>query len=233
MTEVGGLTLGHMLRLSGPLRHCGEDARSMEEAAAKVLDVLVDGLACPDGSSPIALARFYRTMRAAHLGDELFPVAAASGELDPETLCLVLLASRGVEEAWNDRRRSVAHRAIPLRSAAALEQSPMIAGLLDRFEATSLVAGQADEVSERERFNVFHVEEAAGSPLVPAQDFVDRYGIRSVVGFGGFLPPADLFATILFFTIPVDEPTAELFGPLGLSVKLAVLDHANDQRVFA
>lgn len=205
----------------------------MEEAAGNVLDVLVEGLSPSGSPSPIALARFYRTMRAAELGTELRDVAAREGELDPDTLCLVLVATRGVEEAWNDRRRSVNHRAIPLQGTAALERSPMIAGLFDRFGTTELVAGGTGSVRERERFNVFHVEEAAGSPLVPAQEFVQRYGIRSVVGFGGSLPPADLFAAILFFTAPIDAATAELFAPLGLSVKLGVLDHASQTGVFA
>lgn len=205
----------------------------MEDVATRVLQVLDEGLTEALGGTPVALARFYRTMRAELLDPELRAFASAGETLDDATRCLVLLATRGIEPAWNDRRRSVSHRAIPLRSPAAIERSPMIAGLFEQFDATAIVAGDARAVEDRETFNVFHVEAAAGSPLVPAQDFVERYGIRSVVGFGGFLPPSDLFAAILFFTTPIDATSAALFEPLGLSVKLSLLEHASAERVFA
>jgi hypothetical protein len=71
---------------------------------------------------------------------------------------------------------------------------------------------------------VFHVAEALGSPFVPAQDpFVKRHGVRSVLGFGGMLPTGDLFTVILFTRVPVPRATAELFKPLALSTKLAIL----------
>jgi len=80
---------------------------------------------------------------------------------------------------------------------------------------------------EQRSYNVFHVEEAQGSPFVPAQvEFVIPHSIRSVVGFGGMLPTGNLFAVILFTTIPIARQTADLFRPLALSVKLAVLPFA-------
>lgn len=232
MTEVGGLPLSQALRLSGVLRRCGEGADSMEAAAERVLDEIAAAFRGEEADGPFALLRLYRTMLLAELEPDLRAIADPRDELAPETLVLVLLASRGREHSWNDRRRSVDHRAIPLRSTEALTRSPMIAGLFEQFEATALVEGEIDELEQRAAFNVFHVPEAAGSPLVPAQDFVERYGIRSVLGFGGFLPPRHLFATILFSTEPIEAEAAELFAPLGLSVKLALLDRVQ-QQVFA
>jgi len=49
------------------------------------------------------------------------------------------------------------------------------------------------------------------------------FGIRSVIGFGGMLPSGNLFAVILFTKVPIPRETADLFRPLALSVKLAIL----------
>jgi hypothetical protein len=77
---------------------------------------------------------------------------------------------------------------------------------------------------EQKTYNVFHVPEARGSLHVPDQDdFVVPWGVRSVVGFGGVLTSGNFFAVILFSTIPVPRATADLFRPLALSAKLAVL----------
>ena len=81
--------------------------------------------------------------------------------------------------------------------------------------------------AEQRTYNVFYVPEARGSPHIPAQtDFVVPVGIRSVLGFGGLLPPGDLFAVILFSKVPIPRQTSELFKPLALSAKVAVLPFA-------
>lgn len=59
---------------------------------------------------------------------------------------------------------------------------------------------------------------------MPAQEgFVLPYGVRSVLGFGGLLPGGDLFVVILFSRVPISREVADLFRPLALSAKLAVL----------
>jgi hypothetical protein len=74
---------------------------------------------------------------------------------------------------------------------------------------------------------VFYVSEATGSPYIPAQkEFVEPYGVRSVVGFGGLLPEGDLFAVILFARVLIPRDTAEMFKPLALAAKLSVLSFA-------
>ena len=49
---------------------------------------------------------------------------------EPAMRCLVLLATVGDEPAWNDRRRSAGHQAIPLPSPHIVERAPMIAQLV-------------------------------------------------------------------------------------------------------
>ncbi len=85
--------------------------------------------------------------------------------------------------------------------------------------------------SDERRYNVFHVEVAQGSPHIPAQDFVERYGVRSVLGCGGQLPDGELYAAILFSRDSISRETADAFKPLTLALKLALLPFKDD-RVF-
>lgn len=77
---------------------------------------------------------------------------------------------------------------------------------------------------EQQAFNVFYVQEATGSPFVPAQEtFVVPHRIKSVLGFGGLLPDGNLFAVIMFSKVHVPREKADMFKTLSLSAKLAVL----------
>jgi DNA-binding NtrC family response regulator len=94
------------------------------------------------------------------------------------------------------------------------------------------VVQRAVVLAEGPTVEIWHLPAALGSPLVPAQkDFVVPYRIQTVLGFGGPLPSGDIFAMILFTKVVLSHDTAELFKPLSLSLKLAVLEHA--QQVFA
>ncbi len=85
---------------------------------------------------------------------------------------------------------------------------------------------------ESKTYNVFHVPEVKNSPLVPAQEgFVVPENIKSVLGFGGVLPSGKLFVSILFSRVKISREIANMFRPLALSVKSALLPY--EQRVFS
>ena len=77
---------------------------------------------------------------------------------------------------------------------------------------------------EGKSYGVFHVRDARKSPFIPAQDFVERHDIRSVVGFGGTLKTGELFATVLFARTPVTSKAADRFRTLALHVKGMLFD---------
>ncbi|HEX5865658.1 MAG TPA: hypothetical protein VF014_15635, partial [Casimicrobiaceae bacterium] len=117
-----------------------------------------------------------------------------------------------------------------------VEKAPMIAQLIKELgvELEVVLQPSAEVVKELagKRHGVFHVENALGSPYIPAQqDFVVRYGIQSVLGFGGLLFNGDLFAVILFSTVHVSAASAERFRTLALDVKSAFA-RFNDANVF-
>lgn len=229
--DIANFTVGGMLRAGLALRQVTGDAASLEEAADLAVRYLYDNCVDPaSGERTCALVRFYKT----HPLGELEPSVKhfAERQLDGVTptaamRCLALVATVGVEPAWNDRHASHAHQAIPLPSADIVKRAPMIARLLEQLglEIESVIdsAAPSRHSGDGPTYDVFHVEEALGSPHIPVQgEFVARYGIASVVGFGGLLRSGELFAVILFCRTPVPAASAARFRTIALDVRSAL-----------
>jgi hypothetical protein len=232
MHDLTRFTLRDMTACGATLRKLGAGAADLRAVAERTVRHLYDHLRSgPAGDRACALVRFFQTQPFEKLDEPLQACARyhlGGGTPRPGMNCLVLIATVGDAPAWNSPDASAGHRAIPLRSAEMLTHLPMIAQMVKQFglEADHLVAPDPSLLlaAEQHSYNVFHVPEARGSPYVPAQeDFVLPWGIRSVLGFGGLLPTGQLFAVILFAKCPISRETAEMFKPLALSVKLAVL----------
>ena len=237
LTKFG---LSEMLRCSTELRRATREAPTMEDAAQRVCRVLYDELITPENEKACALVRCYKTHPYGKLEPELQAFARAvlhARTAGPTMRCLTLIGTVGDQPAWNSRRTSAGHQAIPLPSADIIEKAPMIAQLIRQFgldlsevvqPTTDLVRGVTGKT-----YGVFHVPEAVGSPYIPAQrDFVLEFGIRSVVGFGGSLPSGDLFAVILFSRVPISSETADRFRNLALDVKSGFFPY-RDGEVFS
>lgn len=220
-----------MIRLRGALRNLKPAGGSMESVSREVVDYLFRSLQDSEENPASVLVRIFKTHPYAGLEPSLRAYADAlmpRENISPRTRCLTLLASRGVEEAWNSREGSQGHRAIPLLSESMVSKAPMIARLIEQMGIPLRVVLNPDRDfvlnAQEKTFNVFHIEHAAGSPYIPAQEtFVLPYGVRSVLGFGGLLPSGDLFVTIVFARVPIPLTTAKLFAPLSLTVKLSLL----------
>jgi hypothetical protein len=235
--EQFGLT--DMIDACRELRNRDESVESMEVAASRAVDLFYDKFrtgGLQNDQPACVLARCFRTNVIAELpSDVQRAILSESGHPGrAEMQYLTLLASRGEEAAWNGRRGSVAHQAIPLPTAEVVRRAPMISQLILQL---GLEIGDVVDPSTRvepavqKAFEVFHVEDAVGSTMVPAQEFVRRYGVRSVIGFGGLLPAGELFAVILFARVRITEETAALFRTLALGVKLSLLPYSG-KRVY-
>lgn len=228
--------LPEMLRSSNGLRRAMRGSPTMEAAARAQCRYLYDELRTITDDRASVLVRCYKTHPYDQLPADLqeFARRQLGSETPPADMrCLALLATVGDEDAWNDRRRSAGHQAIPLPSAAVVERAPMVAEL---FRALGIalehvVKPPASIVHDLEgkSYGVFHVRDARHSPYIPAQDFVERNHVRSVVGFGGSLKTGDFFATILFARTAVTTKAADRFRTLALHVKTNFFDYGPDQ----
>lgn len=232
MFDLASFTLRDMTECGAALRKLGVGAHSMEEAANRVVRYLYEHLVDkPSGQPSCALVRFFKTHPYEEFDAPLreFATRMLDGRApSPAMQCLTLLATAGDKPEWNSRKTSVGHQAIPLPSPEMVRRAPMISNLIKQLglEIEMVVKPDPHLLTDltQESFNVFHVPEAAGSPYIPAQqEFVIPFQIKSVLGFGGILPSGSLFAVVMFSKCPIGRETAELFKPLALNVKVAVL----------
>jgi hypothetical protein len=215
-------------------RGIGEGHATLESAARALTRCFYEALET-DGANgaerACALVRCYKTHPYASLPPELQRAAVrllGTGErATADMRCVALLASAGDAPRWNSRRDAGGHEAIPLPTAAAVARWPMIARLARDFglAEAELVEPWPSAVPARRgrNYGVFHVEEVLGSSVIPAQAaLVRRYGVRSVVAFGGTLSTGDLFTVVLFCRVTVTPDVAEQFRALALHVKSAL-----------
>ena len=228
--DLGDFNLAAMLRCGRGIRRAAQNSASLPAAADAIVRYLyADSGAGPDGKRACALVRCYRTVSYSLLdrSQRVFADSVlGSTPASPDMKCLTLVASVGEEAEWNSPATSRGHRVIPLPSPEIVEQAPMIAQLIRQMglDIASVVRPQGDIIPALagKTYNVFHVEQALGSPYIPAQeDFVVPYGIRSVVGFGGLLRSGDLFSVIMFARVPISEEAAGRFRTIGLDAKAA------------
>ena len=242
------------MRLDAPLDQIGSLRARIEidaarasslEGAAQLLARELYGAFTP----ATVLSRVYATVRMDELpsGNQTFVegLAAARGggrRLLDATPVLSLLGTHGREIAWRDRHKSRDHAGIPLLDKAFVASIPMVARLLtqvgfdlswldrDRDSyARSLVGG----------FNgVFYVPDAAtsvdeaGRLVIPAQDFVSQYGVKSVFGMGGAYVDGTVVAAILFTNVSIPRAPAEQISTVLGGFKSATLPMVLERRFF-
>ncbi|HUQ48745.1 MAG TPA: hypothetical protein VM053_10980 [Gemmatimonadaceae bacterium] len=225
--DLSDFSIVDMLQCGRGIRGAAGDATTVPEAAHSIVDYLYEECGHPQGARSCALIRFYKTYSLGDLEPRLqaFATTQLAGiEASSTMKCLTLVATIGQEPHWCDPRQSVAHQAIPLPSAQMVEGAPMIAQLIREMGlAISDVVAPDEQLVQKsagKSYNVFHVEQALGSPYIPAQEtFVKRYGIRSVLGFGGLVGGGDFFAVIMFSRGPIPATSAVRFRNIALDVK--------------
>jgi hypothetical protein len=229
-----------MMQLRTQLRamfESGEEPASFEAASQRVVTFFRNELVDAEGRPACALVRIYKTHLFETLPDDLMNFAR---QIEPGAdainglRCLTLVATAGDEEAWNSRVASNGHRAIPLSSERAVARAPMVARLFQQMGVDVAAVLRPDpalmlDVRDKAQ-GVFYVPTAEGSPYIVAQkEFVMRYGIASVIGFGGLLASGDLVAAILFSKVRITPEAADQFKVIGLNFKLAMLPFARKQ----
>ena len=232
MYSLASFSISDMTDCASELRKLGGGASSAQDVAQRIASYLYRQLGNDQtGRQDCALVRCFITRAYGELDPQSQDcvrraLACGPGSLDMK--CLTLFGTAGERPEWNERGRSRHYRAIPLSSEPSIPQFPMVSELLRQLgiEAESKRQPESDHLADRTKhtLNIFHVADAKGSPFVPAQEeFVIPFGIESVLGIGGVFPSKEFFAVVLFSKQKISPETAELFKPLALSVKLALL----------
>ena len=232
MYDFTDLKMSDIIKCGIDIRSLGKHAKSMEDAANEAVSYFYENFVDKlTGEKSCALARLFKTHDVDKLAPELQDFAKKQLDHKPNSKsykCLTLLASNGAEEAWKDRRKSVRHQAIPLPSKEVLNRIPMMRNLVKQMglNVETVINPDPELLADllHKTYNVFYVPDAVNSPYIPDQDdFVKKYGVKSVVGFGSLLPSGNVFIVIIFSKVKVDRNAANLFNALALNVKMLLM----------
>jgi hypothetical protein len=215
-------------RLAEELSPGLRSARSFESAAQGFAEQLIARF------PSLVLARVFATVPHARLpGPERAVATSLAGEISlfPTSDVLTLFGTSGTRPAWNDRRRSRDHLAIPLLNRGQIDQAPMISRLLAdlRFRLEEPPASESAPFVTRAFANangLFYVADAGttldekGRLVIPATEFVRDHDIGTVFGFGGSYVVQPMFvSTILFTKERVSKQSAMHFLQLSSAFK--------------
>lgn len=241
MASIEAASLSQLFSLFGQIKRSLEDSPSCEAAMRHCIDRLYARF-----ESDLVLARAYLTVpyfalprENQHFVDNLARNKGIS--LRPDVPVLSLLSTRGRREVWNDPRKSVGHRGIPLCSVEFVDALPMIARLLADFgiDLGWVVRPERSITTTRSGWaGLFHVPDARTARdqnerlIIPAQDFVAAEDVRTVFGVGGSYENGTLIALISFSRREISREIAQRFLPLTMLLKLTTSTHLQAGRIF-
>jgi hypothetical protein len=246
MTKIQEVDTSAILELERSVQKATRGAATLEEALQKYTALLYERF-----QESIVLARvfatgFYRDLPEVNrrFVDELAGSSGVGDAVTAEMLTLSLLGTSGLEPAWNDRHASRGHVGIPLASSAFVAAIPMVARLLSELGLgfdwidkgdTALAVKTLGSIN-----GVFHVADAAtavdgeGRKIIPAQDFVQKYGIRSVFGIGGaYVGTPTFIVAVLFCRDEVTRERAECFMGHINRIKTSTMELVHQGKLFA
>ena len=230
--------------LNESIQNTAETANSLEAAAQSLVEAVYETF---EESS--VLVRLYGNVACGDLPDfnrnfvsNLVEAKGVSDDLKDNTQVLSLLGTCGKESDWKDRMKSQGHVGIPLVSSGFVDQIPMIARLLQQIgiglnwidtEDIKIVAENASTLS-----GMFYVADAAteedsqGRKIIPMQDFVSQYGVKTVFGFGSGYSNGMIVVLVVFTNESVPESKAKIFEPLISTFKGNTVALATSGKVF-
>lgn len=207
------------LRLSDATQQDVVDLRQNIKEAVSDTACLVDAaqafarLLFETYAGSLVMVRLYGVVSASALpeADRQFATRLARGsgvEILDSTPVLSLWGTYGQKAEWNHRELSQKHRAIPLLGSTHVRRIPMVAGLLKDLGVDLGALDTPSPVTTLRMLGglngLFYVPDARnerdedGQLVIPAQDFVDAFGVKSVFGMGGAYLDGTFVVAILF-----------------------------------
>jgi hypothetical protein len=222
-----------------------KQSQSLEEAAQAAAEALHTQF-----EESVVLARVYLTssfdalpQTSKDFVQKLAESVGAADDLKAATPVLSLIGSHGQEADWCDRRNSKGHVGIPLISSAFIGAIPMISRMLGELGVPMDFLDSHDTGIIIENIGsaagLFFVENAAeatdneGRKIIAVQDFVAKYGVKSVFGIGGAYDGGQLLVVVLFCRDAFSRTTAEHFLTLANLFQSQTNALVSGQHVFA
>jgi signal transduction histidine kinase len=192
--ELSAFAFRDAVQLGRDLRRACTDAGASADVAAALLD---------------GLNAFEHDGRSAWVLLQLFARGGPDGgEVEPS---LRLIATRGIEPAWNETADFTGRRtSMPPDGAA-----PTVSEAVRQLRVYDISAPPV---------STFYVAEAATSTSVPDKSFATAYGIRSIVGFCARPWPGQAIVLIGFARAVVERAAVHAFETLGLYARLAWIE---------
>lgn len=235
MASFKDYTLAQLGALRDELQALASPCSTLREAAEVCLDRLHAEFA-----PSLVLGRCYTTVPYAFLPEREKGFAHRVAmerrlvdELGSDTSVVVLAATRGKKEAWNDPAGSRRRLALPLLSAECLEPISLVGRILGETvsdvpwlerQETLMMTQTTGKMSQ-----LIVVEDArttvtsSGSKAVRDQDFVVENGIRSVLAMGGRYLNGGSLVAVLFTTESLNQDEATKFATLVNTIKTATM----------
>jgi hypothetical protein len=227
-------------RVESELKNCVR----LQEAAQECARLLYE-----EFEESIVLARVFVTLpfraltpRGKSFVTELAGTKNLQHLLQDTTQVLSLLGTYGERLEWRDRFQSRGHLGIPFLSASFVESIPMVSRLMNDMGINT------DWFDEREpdvlvknlgrAAGVFYVRDAVtwldhqNRKIVPAHDFVEEYGVRTVFGLGGSYLNGSFVTIIVFTRETIEQARVEGFMPLVNTFKASTIRHVMEGLIF-
>ncbi|MFX0071217.1 MAG: hypothetical protein ACFFAO_09020 [Candidatus Hermodarchaeota archaeon] len=211
--------------LSNTIRDSLEGQPTVEAAGQKFVTTMYDML-----KESIVLLRLFVAIQYRELPRNIQSFAdklagTANIKLQPDNYVLTLFGTIGQESGWHVRASSQGHQGIPLPTGDFVAAIPMMSALLEQLGFNlGWIRGEPDIVAQHvgKLMGSFYVADAAttkdskGRNIIAAQDFVRKYGVKTVFGFGGgFASGGKMLTVICFLNETIEKKQAVYFQSLG------------------
>lgn len=246
MSLLSQVSLQDLAKIQNKIFDQTKKSQSLEHAAHEYVAGLYG-----EFSESIVLVRHFVTIPFEKLPNfnkdfvlKLADTAGISEKIKNDTPVLSLLGTCGEVDDWNDRLKSKGHIGIPLVSADFIDKIPMMSRLLKQLgvsldwidsKDTSLVLKTFGNLS-----GVFYVSDAKteldnqGRKIIASQDFVEKYGVKTVFGIGGcYLGTTKFFTTILFLRETINKELAERFMLQANKFKTSTHELVESGKIFS
>jgi hypothetical protein len=216
-----------MMSCGADIRQFGLESGCIQESSVKIVEYLHSRLLTSDGEPATSVVQLYKTLRFDELDDVSRRFALTNFECNHDSIFVMKMASAGFPHELNARRTQHSEQVIPINDPRMLRnEMPIVAQLISQLELGEGWPREEAEIreylidQEQRRFNVLFIPDVRDCPY---QSMLSELGIRSVIAYGGMLNRNSAFCVLMLTKISISKESAELFSPLALSTKNALV----------